>query len=378
MRPNKPLQPTSGGNDLMAYPIENKLVVAVASSALFDLSDSDKVFKRKGVDAYRKYQREKEDVKLQPGVAFPLIRRLLRLNDGLTESEAPVEVVLLSRNDPDTGLRVLNSIEKHDLPMSRAIFVSGRSPFRYMNALNASLFLSANVSDVRKAVEAGLPAGRVFPTSFADDPDDAELRVAFDFDGVIADDSSEAVYKKKGLHAFQAAEIRKALAPLKEGPLARFFKEISKLQKFEREKRKKDPKYKPRLRTAIITARSAPAHKRVVSTLRKWGIEVDEVFFLGGIAKSRAMEEFKPHIFFDDQKQHIEGVAGATPSAHVPFGVANEPSPDLTQGSHSEPEWLKRRRAPQAALSDKRLPSAKVRRRSKSRAVKPSRLKRRR
>jgi 5'-nucleotidase len=343
---------------MMAYPIESKLVVAVASSALFDLSDSDKVYRQRGVDVYRKYQRDQEDVRLKPGVAFPLVRRLLRLNDGFAELESPVEVVLLSRNDPDTGLRVLNSIERHGLPMSRAIFVSGRSPFRYMNAVNASLFLSANASDVRHAVDAGLPAGRVFPTSFTDDPNDDELRVAFDFDGVIADDSSETVYKRKGLRAFQASEVRRALAPLKEGPLARFFKEISRLQKLEREKRQKNRAYRPRLRTAVITARNAPAHKRLVTTLRKWGIEVDEVFFLGGIDKSRVMHEFKPHIFFDDQKQHIEGVAGATPSAHVPFGVANEPSPDLVQRSHAEPEWTKRRPSTRPSRKAKRQRSS--------------------
>ena len=226
----------------------------------------------KALEAYRKHQRQKENVRLAPGVAFPLLRRLLRLNDGVEESKAPTEVVLLSKNDPDTGLRVLNSIEKHSLGISRAVFVNGGNPFRYMNALNASLFLSANVSDVRKAVEGGLPAGRVFPTSFSDSEDDLELRIAFDFDGVIADDASETVYKRKGLKAFQVAEIRKALRPLKEGPLARFFKEISRLQQFERDRRSKDSRYAPRLRTAIITARNAPAHKRVVATLRSWGI----------------------------------------------------------------------------------------------------------
>ena len=150
---------------------------------------------------------------------------------------------------------------------------------------------------MRKAVQDGLPAGRVFPTSFSDSEDDLELRIAFDFDGVIADDSSEAIYKKKGLKAFQAAEIRKALRPLKEGPLARFFKEIARLQRFERDRRARNPSYTPRLRTAVVTARNAPAHKRVVATLRSWGIEVDEVFFLGGIAKNRVLKEFKPHIF---------------------------------------------------------------------------------
>jgi 5'-nucleotidase len=350
----------------MAYPIDKKLVVAVASSALFDLSESDKSYRDQGLEAYRKYQREKENVRFVPGVAFPLVQRLLRLNEGLDEVAAPTEVVLLSRNDPDTGLRVLNSIEKHSLGISRAVFVNGGNPFRYMNALNASLFLSANVADVRKAVQSGLPAGRVFPTSFSDSEDDLELRIAFDFDGVIADDSSEAIYKKKGLKAYQAAEVRKALRPLKEGPLARFFKEISRLQQFERDKRSKNSRYTPRLRTAIVTARNAPAHKRVVATLRSWGIEVDEVFFLGGIAKNRILEEFKPHIFFDDQLQHIAGVAGATPSAHVPFGVANEPSPELVQSAHAEVVWA-RKRAESQALSPKRLHPTAVKRRRRSR-----------
>lgn len=329
----------------MPYPIEKKLVIAVASSALFDLADSDRVYREEGVDAYRRYQRRKEETTLKPGVAFPLVRHLLSLNGGFEPTDAPVEVVLLSRNDPDTGLRVVNSIERHGLAMSRAVFVSGGNPFRYMNAMNASLFLSANADDVRKAVLDGLPAGRVFPTDFADSDDDQELRIAFDFDGVLADDESETVFKTKGLEAFKKSEVAQALSPLREGPLARFVREVSRLQKIEREKQKKDPTYAPRLRTAIVTARDAPAHKRVVSTLRKWGIAFDEVFFLGGIAKNRVLEVFRPHIFFDDQLQHIEGVAGSTPSAHVPFGVANEPSRELVGRPHAEAVWVKRKGA---------------------------------
>jgi len=327
----------------MAYPIDKKLVIAVASSALFDLEDSDRVFREKGLDAYRKYHREKENCALKPGVAFPLVRRLLGLNGGFDATDAPIEVVLLSRNDPDTGLRVLNSIEKHHLGMSRAIFVNGGNPFRYMNALNASLFLSANVGDVRKAVQDGLPAGRVFPTSFTDASEDPELRIAFDFDGVLADDSSEAVFKQKGLETFQDSELARAMKPVREGPLARFFREVSRLQRFEQQAQQKDKSYVRRLRTAIVTARNAPAHKRVVTTLRKWGVEVDEVFFLGGIEKRRVLEEFKPHIFFDDQLQHITGVAGTTPCAHVPFGMTNKPSPDLVLKAHAEKVWLKKR-----------------------------------
>jgi 5'-nucleotidase len=205
-----------------------------------------------------------------------------------------------------------------------------------MNAFNASLFLSASADDVRNAVDRGLPAGRVFPTTYTDKEDDLELRIAFDFDGIVVDDSAEAVFKKDGLDAFRASEQQHAGEPLERGPLAKFFSEIARLQSTERERKAKDPTYEPRLRTAIVTARNAPAHKRVVTTLREWGIEVDETFFLGGIDKSRILQEFKPHIFFDDQLLHIEGVAGATPSAHVPFGIANQPSVELIEEAYAE------------------------------------------
>jgi 5'-nucleotidase len=323
----------------MPYSLENKLVVAVASSALFDLAESDRVFQMKGVEAYRDYQLANEDVVLNPGVAFPLIRRLQHLNEGI--AEPLVEVILLSRNDPNTGLRVMNSIDHHKLGITRAVFVRGGNPFRYMASFNASLFLSASPDDVRRAVEQGLPAGRVFPTAFVDREDDMELRIAFDFDGVVADDSAERVFDKDGLEAFHASELQHATEALKAGPLANFFSEIARLQRAERERQGNDQSYEPRLRTAIVTARNAPAHKRVVTTLREWGIEVDEVFFLGGIEKSKVLQEFKPHIFFDDQLLHIEGVAGATPSAHVPFGIKNQPSPELILEADEEHERRK-------------------------------------
>lgn len=322
----------------MVYPIDGKLVITLASSALFDLADSDRVYRERGIEEYREYQRDNETVALKPGPAFPLVRRLLRLNEGVSETEAPVEVILLSRNDPDTGLRVMNSIQTHGLGMSRAVFVNGGNPFRYMDALNASLFLSANAEDVRTAVDQGLPAGRVFPSGFADEEGDLELRIAFDFDGVVADDSAEAVHQEGGLGAFRKSEVELAAEPLKQGPLGKFFGEIARLQRFERERKAQEPGYCPRLRTAIVTARSAPAHTRVVTTLREWGVEVDEVFFLGGIEKGRVLAEFRPHIFFDDQLRHIEGVAGAMPSAHVPFGVANTPSPGSVQEAYAEYE----------------------------------------
>jgi 5'-nucleotidase len=307
----------------MPYPIEEKFVVAVASSALFDLSESDKIFREKGEEEYRRYQRENENVTLNTGVAYPLIRRLLSIN-GEGHEDQPVEVVLLSRNDPDTGLRVFKSIEHYKLPISRAVFVKGSNPFLYMDAFNASLFLSGNPDDVQKAVERGLPAGHVFPTDFVDNDEEQELRVAFDFDGIIADDSAEVVYQEGKIELFHKHEKQNAGEPMPPGPLMKFLTEISKLQKRELEKKEINPKYKPRIRIAIATARNAPAHERVIFTLRKLGIQVDEAFFLGGIDKGRVLQVFKPHIFFDDQLGHIEGVAKIAPSVHVPFGIANK------------------------------------------------------
>jgi 5'-nucleotidase len=324
----------------MAYPIEKKLVVAVASSALFDLTDSDRIFREHGEDKYRAYQRDHENEVLKPGVAFPLIRRLLGVN-GDDDDDKPVEVVLLSRNDPDTGLRVLKSIQTYDLDISRAVFVKGRNPFVYMNALNACLFLSANEDDVKRAVQRGLPAGRVFPTEFLDNQDEKELRIAFDFDGILADDTAEAFFQREGLERYLASEQEQADDPLVPGPLHRFLTEISVLQERELKRKEADPTYEPRIRVAIITARNAPAHERVVKSLRKWGIQVDEAFFLGGIEKRRILEEFKPHIFFDDQLRHVEGAARVSPSVHVPFGVSNNPTEEEVREAQVENERRK-------------------------------------
>lgn len=305
----------------MAYEIENKFVVAVASSALFDLTESDKVYKEQGEESYRIYQREHEKEVLSTGVAFPLIKRLLSLN---SPEEQIVEVILLSRNDPDTGLRVFKSIENYKLSISRASFMAGSNPFQYMDAFNANLFLSGNPSDVREAVDHGFPAGCIYPTDYIDDDEDQELRLAFDFDGVIADDSAETIFQSEQLEGFHTHEKQLAYEPLPEGPLIRFFKEISNLQKKEIIKSQKDSNYKQKIRIAIVTARNAPAHERVITTLRKLDIRVDEAFFLGGIDKSRILSVFKPHIFFDDQVGHIEGVARMFPSVHVPFGITNK------------------------------------------------------
>lgn len=320
----------------MGYPIHRKLVIGVASSALFDLSDSHAVFVESGEEEYRKYQRENKDVTLGKGVAFPFIRRFLKINTAYPD-QLPVEVVLLSRNDPDTGQRVFNAIAKYGLDITRAGFLSGKSPHRYIPAFNVSLFLSANEEDVRKAVEAGYPAGTVLPSNASDDEDDHELRVAFDFDGVIADDEAEAVFQKnENLAEFQEHEISKAQIPHNPGPLGDLFKKLSFLQKMEAKREGDDRTYQRILRTAIVTARNAPANERVVTTLNQWGVTPDETFFLGGMDKHRVLEVMKPHIFFDDQMRHLTSVAGNIPSVHVPFGIRNVLQPAVPLSGESE------------------------------------------
>lgn len=297
-----------------------KLVIAIASSALFHLEDSDRIFREQGVESYRRYQRENEDVVLQPGIAFPFIRRLLALN---LPDDAPIEVVLLSRNDPDTGLRVMNSIEAHKLGIQRAAFVKGNQPQRYIGAFDANLFLSANEQDVRAALSSGNPAGLVLPSLSDDDGVDAELRIAFDFDGVLADDASELIYREGGLDVFQDHERRNASIASERGPLHSLFQKIAHLQQRDKQRASEDPSYAPRVRIAIITARGAPAHKRVVTSLRAWGVEVDETFFLCGLNKTPILKVFRPHLFFDDQQVHLREAAQVVPCVHVPFGVRN-------------------------------------------------------
>ncbi|WP_425246869.1 5'-nucleotidase [Streptomyces sp. NEAU-NA10] len=306
-----------------SYSLENRLVIGIASSALFDLKESDAVFRRKGEEAYRTYQRENLDDTLRPGVAFPFIRRILSLND-LRPGDALVEVIILSRNDPDTGLRVMRSIKAHELPISRAVFTQGRAPYRFMRALHMSLFLSADENDVREAVAAGLPAGRVLGSAVADDPADRELRIAFDFDGVLAGDESERVFQQDGLEGFRAHEALNVTTPHDAGPLRDFLREVNKLQRREEERRREDADYAIRVHVSIVTARNAPAHERAVLSLNNWGVTVNDAFFLGGVDKSSIMDVLKPHIFFDDQESHLEGTSRTTPSVHIPFGVVNQ------------------------------------------------------
>lgn len=307
----------------MAYPIERKLVIAIASSALFDLSESDKVFREKGVEEYKKFQEANIDSQLKRGVAYPFIRRFLNLNNAFPDQE-PVEVILLSRNSPETGMRVFRSIKKYGLNITRAAFFSGKSPYEYIPAFNASLFLSANSEDVNKAICAGFPAGKVIDTRITDDENENELRIAFDFDGVLADDAAEKIYKEThDLDKFHDAETRNSEVPHNPGPMLELMRKIAFFQKLEQKKAIKDPDYRRLLKISIITARNAPSHERMINTLKSWGLTVDEAFFLGGIQKKRILEVMKPHMYFDDQITHLEPIDNI-PLVHVPFGVANK------------------------------------------------------
>lgn len=307
----------------MPVDLSKRLVVGVASSALFDLSDSDKVFRSKGLEAFRKHQRERLDEPFAPGPALPFIRRLLALN-AVRPDDPPVEVVLLSRNDAETGRRAFRSAEHHSLPIARGAFLQGESPHDYARAFDCELFLSANEADVRSAILSGQPAGHVAPgAGLADDPKDPELRIAFDFDGVLADDSSERVFAEQGLEEFRRHENEKREEPHRPGPLQPLLMRVAAIQAIEA-KAQAEQGYAPRLKTAIVTARGAPSHERVVSTLLDWGVRIDKSFFMDGADKTVILKTLKPHIFFDDQKAHLERAAGYVPAVHVPFGVKND------------------------------------------------------
>ncbi len=295
---------------------ETRLVVAISSRALFDLSESHAVFEAEGIEAYCNYQIEHEDDVLEPGVAFPLVKKLLALNQ-IYSGAASVEVILLSRNSADTGLRIFNSIAHHKLNIIRAAFCGGESPYRYVAAMGAHLFLSADPEDVRQALESGIAAATILPsaTSRFDSIGD-QLRIAFDGDAVIFSDEAEQVFKQEGLEAFTRSEIAAARTPLSGGPFKRFLSALHQMQGAS-------PAEVSPIRTALVTARAAPAHERVIRTLRAWNIRIDEAFFLGGVDKSDFLRSFGADIFFDDQQGHCESARHHVPTGHVPHGVAN-------------------------------------------------------
>lgn len=293
----------------------DKLVIAISSRALFNLDDSHRVYVNQGLAAYAQYQIEHEDEVLPKGDAFPLVQKLLRLNERLG-GEPRVEVILLSRNSADTGLRVFNSIEHYGLKISRAAFCGGTSPYRYASAFGCHLFLSTEAEDVRQALDHGMAAATIIASNKIEDHQD-ELRFAFDGDAVLFSDEAEQVYKTRGLPAFTESEKAAAKQPLQGGPFKQF---LAALQGLQAEFGDQCP-----IRTALVTARSAPAHERVIRTLREWNIRIDESLFLGGLAKGAFLKAYGADVFFDDQKMHCESASEHVATGHVPHGIANRP-----------------------------------------------------
>ena len=296
----------------MAMSLENKLVVGISSRALFDLEFENRIYEEQGLQAYLEYQRAHEQDILRPGTAFPLIRALHKLNNG---GEPLVEIIIMSKNSADTSLRIFNSIEHYGLAISRAALVGGNKIAPYLSAFRTGLFLSANEEDVQEAIDAGVAAGLICSHDDLDihaDEEIDQIRIAFDGDAVIFSDESEKIFKTQGLEAFEAHERLNARKPLPEGPFAKLLATISKVQK-------QFPTENMPIRTALVTARNAPAHERVIRTLMAWGVRIDEAFFLGGVQKSDFLKAFGAHIFFDDQAVHTDPASKLVPAARVPY-----------------------------------------------------------
>jgi 5'-nucleotidase len=297
----------------MPASLAGQLVVAISSRALFDFEEENQAFEASDDRAYMQLQLQRLDRPARPGVAFSLVHKLLAFNSADTPR---VEVVILSRNDPVSGMRVFRSARHFELPVQRGVFTRGQSPWRYLRPLHANLFLSTNEADVRSALEAGVPAARVFPHSArASDAHPNEVRIAFDGDAVLFSDEAEQVFQSDGLDAFQRHEADRAARPLAAGPFKPLLEALHRLQQASSELM--------RIRTALVTARSAPAHERAIRTLMDWHIEVDEAMFLGGLPKGEFLREFEPDFFFDDQTRHVESAANHVPAGHVAAGIAN-------------------------------------------------------
>lgn len=290
------------------------LVIAISSRALFNLEESHRVFEEEGLNAYQQYQISKEDQPLEQGDAFLLVQKLLGLNKLLNES--PVQVILLSRNSADTGLRIFNSIQHYGLDISRAAFSGGDSPYRYISAFNSHLFLSTDGADVRQALESGVAAATILPSEKSVTPNE-QLKIAFDGDAVLFSDDSEKIFKNKGLEAFTENEKEAANEPLSGGPFKPILAALQQIQMAF-------PPGESPLRTCLVTARAAPAHERVVRTLRAWNIRIDESLFLGGLDKGEFLHAFDADVFFDDQEGHCESARNHVATGHVPHGISNQ------------------------------------------------------
>ena len=298
----------------MAVTLADKLVIAISSRALFDFEEENRIFDVADPRPYMELQQARLKVPAKPGVAFSLVQKLLHFNKG---SARRVEVVVLSRNDPVSALRIFHSAKNAGLQLERGVFTQGRDPFKYLRPLGAHLFLSANEKDVSEALQLGFPAARVLTESVAagiNYPD--ELRIAFDGDAVLFSDEAERVYQAEGLAAFQTHELTKAALPLSGGPFKPLLAALQQLQQ-------QADVSGMRIRTALVTARSAPAHERAINTLMNWGLAVDEAMFLGGLEKGPFLREFEPDFFFDDQTGHVDAAARHVPSGHVSSGISN-------------------------------------------------------
>lgn len=296
----------------------DRLVVAISSRALFDFEEENRLFEAGDDRAYMRLQLARLEQPARPGVAFSLVHKLLAFNAEPAAARRNVEVVILSRNDPVSGMRVFRSCQHYGLPIERGVFTRGESPWRYLRPLHANLFLSTNEPDVRSALDAGVPAARVYPHSArASDAHPNEVRIAFDGDAVLFSDEAEQVYQRDGLSAFQTHERDQAGTPLAPGPFKPLLQALNRLQQ--------SPTGPMRIRTALVTARSAPAHERAIRTLMEWRIDIDEAMFLGGLPKGEFLREFEPDFFFDDQTRHVENAAPHVPAGHVAAGVTNLP-----------------------------------------------------
>lgn len=293
----------------MAVSFENCLVIGISSRALFDLDKENALFEAEGLAAYTEYQIAHENDILAPGSGFPLVKALLKLNE--LSKDRLVEVIIMSRNSADTSLRVFHSIEHYGLDITRAALAGGRDLSPYLNAFAVDLFLSADAIDVQKAINNGIAAGQIY-TGAALEREIEEIRIAFDGDAVLFSDEAERIYQEQGLEAFAKHEHEMAHQALPEGPFAKFLKTLSHIQE-------QFPYQHMPIRTALVTARNAPAHERVIRTLREWNVRIDEAFFLGGMSKKDVLEAFGAHIFFDDQTTHLDPASTVVPSARVPY-----------------------------------------------------------
>ncbi|MBO6061313.1 MAG: 5'-nucleotidase [Clostridia bacterium] len=304
----------------MAFDLTDPLVIGISSRALFDLEKENALFDREGLAAYEAYQVSHEGEILRRGSAFPLVRAFLSLNE--LQEKRLVEVIVMSRNSPNTSLRIFNSIKSYGLDITRAALTGGAQMTPYLKAFKTDLFLSAHPEDVKEAIDSDIAAGRILPGSFPTDPGNGigQIRIAFDGDAVLFSAEAERIYKQQGMEAFKSSESSLADVPLKEGPFAKFLKTIAHIQSLFAE-RESSP-----IRTALVTARNAPAHERAIKTLRYWNVRVDEAFFLGGVSKTEVLSAFGAHIFFDDQTIHAEPASAVVPSAVVPYKEGDDPN----------------------------------------------------